>query len=208
MRFGHPSRPPSGTRLYGRRVVLRPLTTADFPAWSEVRLRNETWLRPWEPARPPGADDPSISRTAFNTRCSARDRDGQFDAGYSFGLFVDGQFAGEVNLNGVIRGAQQSATIGYWIDQARAGNQYVAEGVVAVLRFAFEELALHRIEICIVPRNTNSLRIPERLGLRNEGVAERFLQINGTWEDHVRFAITAEEWTARRSALAADWLGA
>ncbi len=207
MRFGHPSRPASGTRLYGKRVVLRPLTSSDFAAFAEVRLRNEAWLTPWEPARPPGVEDPASSRSAFHARCSARDRDRQFDAGYSFGLFVDGQFSGEVNLNGMIRGAQQSATIGYWIDQARAGHRYVAEGVVAVLRFAFEELSLHRIEICIVPRNAKSLRIPQVLGLREEGLARRFLQINGTWEDHVRFAITAEEWTDRRDALTADWLG-
>ncbi|MFM8388680.1 MAG: GNAT family N-acetyltransferase, partial [Actinomycetota bacterium] len=113
-----------------------------------------------------------------------------------------------VNLNNVMRGAMQSATIGYWIDERRAGNAYTSEAVVVLLKFAFDELHLHRIEVCIIPRNTNSLRVVEKLELRNEGLAERFLEINGLWEDHYRFAMTTEEWLTRRSELTAAWLAA
>ena len=204
----HPStlgRAPSPLRLYGRRVMLRPLAPADFAEWSEVRRRNESWLVPWEPSRPPGAPDPTTDRGAFTARCSARERERAADSGYPFGLFVDQRFAGEVNLNNVMRGALQSGTIGYWIDRARAGNGYVAEAVAVLARFAFEQLHLHRLEICIVPRNTNSRRVMDKLRLRSEGVAERFLEINGVWEDHVRYAITAEEWEARREDLADAW---
>ncbi len=121
---------------------------------------------------------------------------------YGFGLFVDNAFAGEVNLNNVVRGALQSGTIGYWIDRARAGQRYVAEAVVVLARFAFEELQLHRLEICIVPRNANSRRVMEELAIREEGVAQRYLEINGMWEDHVRYGITVEEWAVRRDELA------
>jgi len=82
----------------------------------------------------------------------------------------------------------------------------MSEAVVAVMRFAFERLDLHRIEICIVPRNTNSRRVVEKLDLRCEGTAERYLQIAGVWEDHLRYAITAEEWRDRADALCAQWL--
>ena len=75
-----------------------------------------------------------------------------------------------------------------------------------VARYAFEELHLHRLEICIVPRNTNSRRVMEKLDIREEGVALRFLEINGVWEDHVRYGITLEEWTARRDELLAAWV--
>ena len=206
MRRFHPARPDQGARLYGKRIVLRPLTSADYPAWAEVRHRNDDWLVPWEP-KPSFFERFGSAREAFNARCSARDRERQNDQGYGFGVFVDGAFAGEINLNGVVRGASQMATIGYWIDRARAGNRYIAEGVVAVLRFSFEHLGLHRVEICIIPRNARSHRVPQVLGLRDEGLAERFLQINGVWEDHVRYAITAEEWQARRGELCAEWLG-
>ena len=57
-----------------------------------------------------------------------------------------------------------------------------------------------------MPRNVNSRRVVEVLGLRDEGTAQRFLEINGTWEDHVRYGITAEEWAARRDELSAAWL--
>jgi [ribosomal protein S5]-alanine N-acetyltransferase len=75
-----------------------------------------------------------------------------------------------------------------------------------LLRFAFEQLQLHRLEICIVPRNANSRRVVEKLDIRCEGLAERFLEINGVWEDHLRFAITVEEWRARSEELTARWL--
>jgi ribosomal-protein-alanine N-acetyltransferase len=202
----HPSAPAvSGLRLYGRRVMLRPLVAPDFDSWSDVRVRNEKWLVPWEPSRLPNQGDPTRERDAFATRCAARDRDRQMGVAYAFGLFVDSSVAGEVNLNTVVRGAQQSGTIGYWIDRSRAGNGYVAEGVCVLMRFAFEELRLHRLEICIIPRNTNSRRVMDKLQLREEGVAQRFLEINGVWEDHMRYAITVEEWRVRRDELTKTW---
>ena len=193
-------------RLYGRRIMLRPLSPADFAAWGEVRLRNEDWLLPWEPLRTPSMPDPTRERSAFEARCAARERERAADHAYPFGVFVDQCFAGEVNLNNVTRGALQSATVGYWIDRAHAGRGYIAEAVVVVLQFAFEQLQLHRVEICIVPRNTNSRRVVEKLGIRDEGIAERFLEIAGTWEDHVRYAITAEEWAVRGAELTATWI--
>ncbi len=74
-----------------------------------------------------------------------------------------------------------------------------------VCKFAFDDLHLHRLEICIVPRNTNSRKVMEVLGIREEGIALRYLEINGAWEDHMRYAITAEEWQERRAELAAAW---
>lgn len=205
--LNHPSVPPAtGLRLYGRRVMLRPLVAPDFPAWSEVRLRNERWLVPWEPSRQPSQGDPTRERDVFASRCSARDRDRQLGVAYAFGLFVDGTVAGEINLNNLVRGAQQTGTIGYWIDQARAGHAYTSEGVCVLMRFAFEELRLHRLEICIIPRNDNSRRVVDKLGLREEGTAQRFLEINGVWEDHVRYGVTIEEWHARSEELSATWM--
>lgn len=202
----HPARTSTGVRLYGRRVLLRPLGAPDFPAWTEVRRRNHEWLTVWEPQRSAHAPDPTIDRDAFSARCSQRERDRQTGVGYAFGLFVDNTFAGEVNLNNVVRGALQTGTVGYWIDRNKAGHSYVAEGVVVLLRYAFEDLGLHRVEICIVPRNHNSHRVMEKLAIRDEGTALRFLEINGVWEDHVRYGITVEEWRERRDDFVATWL--
>lgn len=205
--LNHPSLPhANGLRLYGRRVMMRPLVAPDFPAWSDVRLRNEGWLLPWEPSRLPNQGDPTRERDVFASRCAARDRDRQLGVAYAFGLFVDGAVAGEINLNNIVRGAQQTGTIGYWIDQSRAGHAFVSEGVCVLMRFAFEELRLHRLEICIIPRNDNSRRVVDKLGLRDEGIAQRFLEINGVWEDHVRYGVTVEEWQQRKETFASQWL--
>jgi ribosomal-protein-alanine N-acetyltransferase len=80
------------------------------------------------------------------------------------------------------------------------------EAVVTMMHYAFESLRLHRIEINIIPRNAPSRRVVEKLGLRFEGVAERYLEIDGAWEDHARYAITAEEWNDRAPELVANWL--
>ncbi len=186
--------------------MMRPLAASDFRPWSEVRARNADWLTVWEPLRQPTLPDPTTDRSAFTTRCVQRDRDRANGVAYQFGLFVDQHIAGEVNLNNVIRGAMQSGTIGYWIDRRHAGHAYVSEGVAALVQFAFEHLGLHRVEICIVPRNTNSRRVVDKLGIRDEGVALRYLEINGVWEDHIRYAMTAEEWSTRRDELVTAWL--
>ena len=192
--------------LMGRRINLRTLADTDYEAWYEVRSRCRGWLVPWEP-RPQGAPLPAEDRGSFAARCAIRERERQLGTGYGFGIFVDGRFAGEVTLSSIQRGPFQSAYIGYWVDQALAGRGYVPEAVVMTLHFAFEALGLHRVEISIIPRNGASRRVMEKLDVRMEGVAVRFLEIDGTWEDHCRFAMTAEEWAERRADLLWAWLG-
>jgi [ribosomal protein S5]-alanine N-acetyltransferase len=194
------------TALRGRRLALRPLTVADFGQWQEVRRRNHDWLVRWEPRRPPGSSDVIDSRSAFAARCRARDRERQLGTGYGYGIFVDGRLAGEINVNGVQRGPFQSAYVGYWVDEALAGQGYVPEAVVTLARHAFDDLGLHRLQIAIIPRNHASRRVVEKLGLRDEGTAVRYLEIAGVWEDHVRYAITAEEWQERRDELLDAWV--
>lgn len=201
-------RPPIGqpnTTLIGRRIMLRPIAASDFDQWREVRRRCHDWLEVWEPARIVGSPDSVEDRQAFSARCGSRGREIQMGTGYGFGIFVDGWFAGEVNISSIHRGPFQSAYIGYWIDERHAGKGYMPEAVVLALRFAFESLGLHRLQVAIIPRNTPSRRVVEKLELRLEGLAERYLEINGVWEDHLRFAITAEEWEVRSDQLVSAW---
>lgn len=195
----------SAFELVGRRVRLRPLREDDWEAWYEVRTRCRDWVLPWEP-RPAGAPYLTEDRTTFVTRCSMRERERQLGTGYGFGIFAMGRFAGEVNISSVARGPFQNAYVGYWIDQAQAGRGYVPEACVLVFRFAFEELGLHRLQISIIPRNRASRRVAQKLWLRGEGIALRYLEIDGKWEDHVRYAITTEEWAERRERYFRQWL--
>ena len=195
------------TTLFGRRVLLRPLTSEDFSKWQDVRRRNHDWLTKWEPEHLPGQPDVVEDPQAFGVRCSSRQRERQLGTGYGLGLFVNGAFRGEMNISSIQRGPFQSCYLGYWIDEAVAGLSYTPEAFVVAARFVFEELHLHRLQAAIVPRNTASLRVVEKLELRTEGLAERYLEINGVWEDHFRFAMTVEEWRTRSSELIEEWIG-
>jgi ribosomal-protein-alanine N-acetyltransferase len=110
-------------------------------------------------------------------------------------------------VSSVQHGPFQSAYVGYWIDQRVAGQGYVPEALVVLCRYVFEELRLHRLQIAIIPRNGASRRVVEKLKIREEGTAVRYLEISGTWEDHVRYAITAEDWAERRDDLLNEWVG-
>ncbi len=185
--------------LQTERLTLRPLKPADFKQWSEVRLRCGDWLTKWEPAPPNGAADPSVDRQAFAARCRARDRERQMGAGFSFGMWHKRYLCGEVNISNVVRGAFNSALIGYWLDEELAGQGFTGEAVLGVMGYGFDVVKLDRIQISIIPRNAASRRVVEKLGLRAEGVAQEYLQIAGCREDHIHYAITAQEWRQRCS---------
>lgn len=193
--------------LVGPRVVLRPLEPADGDVWRGVRRRNREWLEPWEPLAEPGAPDLLRDKGAFRSRCATAVRQRHLDTAYQLAIFLhDGTFCGEINLSGIQRGPFQSAHVGYWIDQDHAGRGLVPEALVLMLRLAFEELHLHRVEVAIVPRNRASRRVVEKLGLREEGTTKDHLQIRGVWEDHVRYALTVDEWAERSVELAERFL--
>jgi [ribosomal protein S5]-alanine N-acetyltransferase len=192
--------------LHGRRVMLRPLVASDFDAWREVRTRSREWLVKWEQRPVPGQPDPAVDKRAWVARCNARMRERELGTGYGFGIFVRGRFVGEINISSVQRGPFQTAYVGYWIDEAMAGHGYVPEAFVVIAKFAFEDLMLHRLQVSIIPRNRPSNRVAEKLGLRNEGIALRYLEINGVWEDHVRYAITAEDWAEKREQYLKEWV--
>jgi ribosomal-protein-alanine N-acetyltransferase len=191
--------------LHGRRLQLRSLHESDYDGWHEVRVRCHDWLVKWEP-RAANATHLAEDRRSFANRCAIRERERQLGSGFGFGIFFRGRFVGEITLSSIQRGPLQSAFIGYWIDEAVAGQGLMPEAVVTVLQYAFDSLRLHRVEINIIPRNGASRRVVEKLGLRCEGVAERYLEIDGAWEDHARYAITAEEWADRAPELVSTWL--
>jgi ribosomal-protein-alanine N-acetyltransferase len=191
--------------LPGWRIRLATLIESDYEAWLAVRTRCRSWLVPWEP-RSTGAPLAPEDAASFAARCAMRERERQLGSGFGFGIFLEGRFAGEITLSSIQRGPFQNGSIGYWIDEELAGSGLTPEAVVVVLQFAFETLSLHRVEVAIIPRNMASRRVMEKLALRNEGVALGFLEINGEWEDHVRYAMTAEEWKVRGPELRAGWL--
>ena len=112
---------------------------------------------------------------------------------YPFAVEVYGAFAGQLTVNNIVRGSAQFASLGYWLDQEFAGRGVMPRAVAMAIDHCFFTAGLHRIEIAIRPENSNSLRVVEKLGIREVGFAPRFLHIDGAWRDHRIYAITVEE---------------
>jgi ribosomal-protein-alanine N-acetyltransferase len=105
---------------------------------------------------------------------------------------------GFFNLSQIVRRSLQSAYLGYAVGRPYAGHGYMREGIQLVLRHAFAELRLHRIEANIQPENHASIALARGAGFRREGFSPRYLKIAGRWRDHERWAILADDWRAQR----------
>jgi [ribosomal protein S5]-alanine N-acetyltransferase len=171
-------------------VLVRPLRLSDAAAWQQVRERNADWLRPWEATAPPGSAAPLTSYRALARRLRSQ---GRAQTTLPYVVEVDGAFAGQVTVNNVVRGSALFASVGYWVDSAVAGRGVIPRAVALVIDHCLAT-GLHRIEVAIRPENSNSLRVVEKLGLRQVGFAPCYLHIDGEWRDHRLYAITREEW--------------
>jgi ribosomal-protein-alanine N-acetyltransferase len=177
-------------RLVDGDLVLRPLATSDAAAWRKARTRSSAWLVPWDATVPPGGEARPTSFRSLVRRLEKQARQGST---YPFAVEVGGRFAGQVTVNNIVRGSAMFAALGYWIDLDFAGRGIMPRAVAMVIDHCFTTAGLHRIEIAIRPENSNSLRVVEKLGIREIGYAPKYLHIDGDWRDHRLYAVTKEE---------------
>lgn len=171
-------------------VVLRPLRRSDAQAWLALRATNEDWLRPWEATAP---TPPQGRPPTFSTYARALSRQARAGEALPFAVEYRGELVGQLTVSSVVRGSLCSASIGYWVSEHVAGRGVIPTAVAMAVDHCLGPVGLHRVEICIRPENAASLRVVAKLGLREEGVRERYLHIQGAWRDHRTFAVTAEE---------------
>lgn len=107
------------------------------------------------------------------------------------------ELAGCINVNEIVRGAFQSAYLGYYAFAPHQCAGTMRAGLGLVIAHAFTKMQLHRLEANIQPDNTRSISLVESLGFRREGLSPRYLKIAGQWRDHLRYALTIEDWEAR-----------
>jgi [ribosomal protein S5]-alanine N-acetyltransferase len=177
--------------LRGRGVSLRAPVLADYAAWAELRGSSRAELEPYEP-RWTGDE---LSRPAFRHRLKHYGREAALDLGYAFFIFdaAGETLYGSVTISNVRRGVAMTGTIGYWIGSRVAGRGYMTEALCVLAHHAFLGLKLHRLEAGCVPTNTASVRVLEKSGFAREGLARRYLRINGVWQDHLLFARLADD---------------
>ena len=154
---------------------MRSLRRSDADDWQEVRARNRDWLEPWDATVPPGGAPRPASYRLVSRALLQQARRGQT---LPFVIEVGGRFAGQVTVSNVARGSAQWASIGYWVDAAVAGRGIAPRAVAMVIDHCLGPVGLHRVEICVRPENTNSLRVVEKLGLEQVGYAPRFLHLS------------------------------
>ena len=176
-----------GPVIESEKVTLRTPQMADYPAWAELRAQSREFLVPWEPL---WATD-ELSRASFRRRVRHYQRDLREDVGYALFIFAvpTGALVGGLTLCNVRRGVTQSCTLGYWIGAQYANQGYMTAAVRAVVPFVFDSLELHRLEAACLPTNAASIRLLEKTGFKREGLARRYLRINGIWQDHLLYAL-------------------
>ena len=180
-----PEAPPEGAR-----VALRVLERSDREAFLALARESRELHRPWTypPERADQFDD-----------LFARSRRDDFACLVASLTEDEREIAGVFTISQIVRGAFQSAYLGYYAHQRHAGRGLMREAMEQVLDHAFGPLALHRLEANIQPGNQPSIALARGAGFRLEGFSPRYLLIGGQWRDHERYAITVDERAAQKS---------
>jgi len=100
---------------------------------------------------------------------------------------------GDIAYTNIIRGPYQGCHLGYKMDKDYLRLGYMSEALKLTNQYVFQHLQLHRIEANIMPFNQNSIELIEKLGFKKEGFSDKYLKINGKWENHVRYGMINEE---------------
>lgn len=158
--------------------LVRPDDAADLAG---LVVRSRAALAPWDPVRPEShfTEQGQAELVAEVLAAYAQ------GAGYPGLVLVDGEPAGRVNLSNVVMGAFRSATLGYWVDVEHQGRGVATAAVAALLRTAFGELGLHRVQAGTLVHNHASRRVLAKNGFAEIGLAPRYLRIAGRWQDHL-----------------------
>ncbi len=165
--FRFSTEPPTRPLIRTENLILRAPQASDYAAWSLLRIESRAFLTPWEPVW----NEDDLTRNSFRLRVKRAAREIAADEAYS--LFVldarSEMLLGGLTLGLVRRGVAQACTLGYWMGARHAGKGHMSEAVRGALRFAFQDLALHRVEAACLPNNEPSRRLLERVGFRHEG---------------------------------------
>lgn len=177
------------------RVALRYPIEADRAAFVALRQSSRAHLEPWDPIPPSGLD--LYSSEAFDRELETHNTDRE-----QRWLIIERQtnaLAGRIALTNIERGVFQNGRLGYWLGQPFQGKGLMSEALKLAVGHCFRPseqggLALHRLCANIMPTNTRSRNLLKRAGFIKEGYSEKYLQIQGQWEDHERWALTIEHY--------------
>jgi [ribosomal protein S5]-alanine N-acetyltransferase len=169
-------------------AVTRVVSMDDAEALTSLLRANREFMAPWEPLREDGYFTVEAQRQILAGQLDAFTR----ETAVPLVILDDGELAGRITVNGITRGAFQSASIGYWVGQSRNGRGLASAAVAEVIDIAFEKLRLHRLQAETLLNNVPSQRVLTRNGFRPFAVAPSYLQIAGEWQDFILFQLLNE----------------
>jgi [ribosomal protein S5]-alanine N-acetyltransferase len=171
-------------------VTLRPLRRSDARAWLALRADSAGWLEPWDATSPLPVTG---TRPTFGQFVRSLAHQARSGTALPFAIEYAGELVGQLTVSSITYGSLRSGAVGYWVGRRVAGRGITPTAVAMATDHCFFVLGLHRVEVNIRPENVPSLRVVEKLQLRDEGLRERYLHIAGEWADHRTFAVTVEE---------------
>ena len=161
-------------------VRIRPVDLADAPAIAELVTRNREFQQATEPVR----TDTYFSVDGQREHIAHAVGEAEAGRGRMYVIEADGMLAGRIYLNSIVRGAFQSASVGYSVDRALNGRGVATAALRGLIDVAFGELELHRLQGEVLASNVASLRVLERCGFTWYGRAPDYLRIAGRWQPH------------------------
>ncbi|MBB6672803.1 GNAT family N-acetyltransferase [Cohnella nanjingensis] len=174
------------------RMALRVIDEGQADQALAYFVRNRDYLEEWEPVRPP-----EYYTLEHQAHLLLHDQmamaTGQLFRVWMYSLSEPDRIIGSIALSNIVRGAFLSCHLGYRLDAEAHSQGYMTEGLRAVIDYAFGTLKLHRIEANIMPKNKGSLRVVQKLGFYDEGLARQYLKINGQWEDHIHMVLLNDQ---------------
>lgn len=174
------------------RLILQTPGIEHLPQVMDYYLRNREHFAPWGPARQPEWDT-----VDYHLNKIQQYGEPQQQAGNLWLLLSSKQHPatviGDVHLSNIVRGIFQSCHVGYKLDEREQGKGYMREALQAVITHAFTQMKLHRIEANIMPVNERSIKLVQSLHFKEEGLARKYLKINGQWQDHVHYTLLNDD---------------
>ncbi len=175
-------------QLQTPRLLLQTPGIEHLPQVLDYYMRNREHFAPWGPARQPEWDTPEYHLSKIQQYGEPE--------GQATNLWLllgskeqPGKIIGDVHLSNIVRGIFQSCHLGYKLDEREQGKGLMREALQAVIHHAFTYMKLHRIEANIMPANKRSIKLVQSLGFAEEGLAKKYLKINGVWEDHLHYTL-------------------
>ncbi len=174
--------------LKGRNITLRNITSGDAKEILEYYKKNKIHLAPFEPVR----DESFYTIETQKKLLNKSYKEFLNGTAIDLGIFKDEKIIGKIKLSGIVHGSYRNGTIGYSIDEDEQSKGYMTESVKLLVKYAFSECELHRVEASALVNNIKSRTVLEKCGFKLVGINEKYLLINGRWEDHATYYILKE----------------